>query len=45
MRHDTARLRLLFISIYSQTCVQRPPLEPEKRGRYVVDFMKKISGK
>jgi hypothetical protein len=31
--------------IYSQTCVQRPPLGPEKRGRYAEGCMKKISGK
>ena len=30
--------------MYSQTCVQRPPLGPEKRGRYAEDCMKKISG-
>jgi hypothetical protein len=30
---------------YSQTCVQRPPLGPEKRGRYAEVYMKKISGK
>ena len=29
---------------YSQTCVQRPPLGPEKRGRYAEGYMKKISG-
>jgi hypothetical protein len=32
-------------SLYSQTCVQRPPLGPEKRGRYADVYMKKISGK
>ncbi len=30
---------------YSQTCVQRPSLGPEKRGRYAEDYMKKICGK
>jgi hypothetical protein len=30
--------------VYSQTCVQRPPLGPEKRGRYAEGYMKKISG-
>ena len=30
---------------YSQTCVQRPPLGPEKPGRYAEGYMKKISGK
>jgi hypothetical protein len=30
---------------YSQTCVQRSPLGPEKRGRYAEGCMKKISGK
>jgi hypothetical protein len=30
---------------YSQTFVQRPPLGPEKRGRYAEVYMKKISGK
>jgi hypothetical protein len=30
---------------YSQTCVQRPPLEPEKCGRYTEVCLKKISGK
>jgi len=30
---------------YSQTCVQRPPLGPEKHGRYAKGCMKKISGK
>ena len=30
--------------IYSQTCVQRPPLGPENRGRYAEGYMKKISG-
>ncbi len=29
---------------YSQTCVQRPPLGPEKRGDYAKGYMKKISG-
>jgi hypothetical protein len=27
--------------IYSQTCVQQPPLRPEKRGRYAEGYMKK----
>ena len=31
--------------IYSQTCVQRPPLGPEKYGHYAEGRMKKISGK
>jgi hypothetical protein len=31
--------------MYSQTCVQRPPLGPEKCGRYGEGYMKKISGK
>jgi hypothetical protein len=31
--------------MYSQTCVQRPPLGPEKCGRYAEGYMKKISGK
>ena len=26
---------------YSQTCVQWPPLGPEKRGRYAEGYMKK----
>ncbi len=26
------------------TCVQRPPLGPEKRGHYAEVYMKKISG-
>jgi hypothetical protein len=30
---------------YSRTCVQRPPLGPEKCGRYAEGYMKKISGK
>ena len=30
---------------YSQTCVQQPPLEPDKRGRYAEGYMKNISGK
>jgi hypothetical protein len=30
---------------YSQTCVQRPPLGPEKCGRYAEGCLKKISGK
>ncbi len=34
-----------FIFEYSQTCVQRPPIGPEKRGRYAEAYMKKISGK
>jgi hypothetical protein len=31
--------------MYSQTCVQRPPLGPEKRGRYAEGCIKKISDK
>ncbi len=31
--------------MYSQTCVQRPPLGPGKRGRYAEGYIKKISGK
>ena len=34
-----------FIFEYSQTCVQRPPIGPEKSGRYAEVYMKKISGK
>ncbi len=30
--------------IYSQTCAQRPPLGPEKSGRFAFS-LKKISGK
>jgi hypothetical protein len=30
---------------YSQTCVQRPPLGPEKCGRYAEGCLKKITGK
>jgi hypothetical protein len=30
---------------YSQTCIQRPPLGPEKCGRYAEGCLKKISGK
>ncbi len=30
---------------YSQTCVPRPPLGPEKRGHYAEGCLKKISGK
>jgi len=33
------------LKMYSQTCVQRPPSGPEKRGRYAQGCMKKISGK
>jgi hypothetical protein len=29
-------------SKYSQTCVQRPPLGPEKRGRYAEGYMTKM---
>ena len=36
---------LCQLTEYSQTCVQRPPLGPEKRGRYAEGCMKKISGK
>jgi hypothetical protein len=25
---------LVVVFVYSQTCVQRPPLEPEKSGRW-----------
>ena len=32
-------------SVYSQTCVQRLPLGPEKCGRYAEGCMEKISGK
>jgi hypothetical protein len=35
----------LLQTVYSQTCVQRPPLGPDKRGRYAEGYMKKISGK
>jgi hypothetical protein len=31
--------------IYSQTCIQRPPLVPEKLGLYAEGSMKKINGK
>jgi hypothetical protein len=31
--------------MYSQTCVQRPPLGPEKHGRNAEGCMKRISGK
>ena len=30
--------------MYSQTCVQRPPLGPEKCGRYAEGCLKKTSG-
>jgi hypothetical protein len=33
------------VLLYSQTCVQQPPLGPEKRGRYAEGCMIKISGK
>ncbi len=35
----------LFKLHYSQTCVQRPPLELEKHGPYAEGCTKKISGK
>ena len=35
----------LLESKYSQTCAQRPPLGPEKCGRYAEGCMKKTSGK
>jgi hypothetical protein len=31
--------------MYSQTCAQRPPLGPEKHGRYAEVYQKNISGK
>ena len=34
-----------FKLMYSQTCVQRPRLGPEKCCRYAEGCMKKISGK
>jgi hypothetical protein len=34
-----------MLKIYSQTCVQRPPLGPEKSGHYTDGCLKKTSGK
>jgi hypothetical protein len=31
--------------MYSQTCAKRPPLGPEKCGRYAEGCLKNISGK
>ena len=34
-----------YFCLYSQTCVQQPPLGHEKCGRYAESSLKKISGK
>jgi hypothetical protein len=40
------KIKIYFVSIFSlETCVQRPPLGPEKCGRYAEGCLKKIIGK
>jgi hypothetical protein len=44
--HDSALSKSVKLKdMYSQTCLQWPPLGPEKYGCYVEGCLKKISGK